>query len=406
VCHGELVSDLLRLLDDLSGARRRDPAADSGLDAPPPGIPALPPDPRLVSRGVAGIRAHDPTFDEGAVVDQARSLWTLMGREQAEQRTDLLRGAISDDLLAWLPATEGLVLRDAAVSAVEAGGDLDAVTVRLLVERTQGLVLAALDHLVGGHEAPIWEEDWVFQRSAGATTPVGSAEAGRCPTCGAPLRRDAAGSCAYCHATVLAAPGWVLTGRHRLRPMTPQDAAALAAGAQAGRADPSTAAPPPPPAALADGVDLGALGGGGERVDPYSLLATVRETVYAVAAARSQRRPELAAGRVTAALAGRVREEAGTEAARRRHHVLAFLEVGDAVVTSATQGPEGDRVTVRLHLTGEEYELADATLEVVEGSPTMRSWSEEWVFERSGPSAPWLAGGSSRPGDAEAATRG
>jgi hypothetical protein len=398
------VSDLLHLLDELSGDTRRDAGA-SAVDAPPPGIPALPPDPRLISQGIAAIRTHDPAFDEAAVVGRARALWALAGRAQAEQRPDLLRGAVVEDLLAQPPHTEGLALRDAAVSAVAAGGDLDTVTVRLLVERTEGMVVAALDRLAGGREAPIWEEDWVFQRAAGAVTPAGGAEAGLCPTCGAPLRLDAAGSCAYCHSTLLAAPGWVLTACHRLRPMTAQDATALAAGAQAGGVGPATVAPAPPPA-LASGVDLGVLGGGADAVDPYNLLATVRETVYAVAAARSQRRPELAAGRVTADLAGRIRDEARAEAARHRHHVLAFLDVGDAEVTSVTHGPGGDRVTVRLGVTGEEYELADGTLEVVEGSPTMRTWAEDWVFERAGPSAPWLAAGSSVPADAEAGTGG
>ncbi|MEA2670842.1 MAG: hypothetical protein QOG45_1062 [Chloroflexota bacterium] len=31
----------------------------------PPGIPALPPDPRAIAVGVAATRAHDPGFDEG-----------------------------------------------------------------------------------------------------------------------------------------------------------------------------------------------------------------------------------------------------------------------------------------------------------------------------------------------------
>jgi hypothetical protein len=50
-----------------------------------------------------------------------------------------------------------------------------------------------------------WSEDWVIRRSADAVTPAGGgALSGLCPHCGAPLRVDEDGSCAYCRALVLA----------------------------------------------------------------------------------------------------------------------------------------------------------------------------------------------------------
>jgi hypothetical protein len=49
-----------------------------------------------------------------------------------------------------------------------------------------------------------WQEDWVIRRSAQATTPAnGGILAGLCPSCGASLRVEADGSCAYCQALVL-----------------------------------------------------------------------------------------------------------------------------------------------------------------------------------------------------------
>ncbi len=314
----------------------------------PPGIPALPPDARAIAAGVAAIRAHDPGFDEAAMVAGARAVWHRTTGTPA-------------------PAGAG-PLRDVAIAAVQSGPALEAITVRF------------------GTDAG--EEDWVFQRSATATTPADPvAAAGHCPGCGAPLRPDATGGCPYCHATVVATPGWTLAARNRLRPMTDRDAAALAlvAASQA----PAAAPPPPPAAAAAGGVDLGPLG-----VDAYSLLASARETVYAVAQARSRRRPAMVADRVTAELAAVLRDEAAATAARHRHHVLAFLEVGDAVVTAATRAPEGDRVTVRLRLSGEEYELADATLELTEGTQTVHRWTEDWVFVRPAAPGPWLAASS------------
>ncbi|MEA2670841.1 MAG: hypothetical protein QOG45_1061 [Chloroflexota bacterium] len=50
--------------------------------------------------------------------------------------------------------------------------------------------------------------------------------------------------------------------------------------------------------------------------------------------------------------------------------------MSDAVVTAATHAPESDRVTVRLRLSGEEYDLADATLELAEGTQTVHGWWE------------------------------
>ncbi|HEV7465962.1 MAG TPA: hypothetical protein VGP96_06660, partial [Candidatus Dormibacteraeota bacterium] len=271
-------------------------------------------------------------------------------------------------------------LRDAAIAAVRAGPSLEAITVRF------------------GTAAG--EEDWVFQRSATATTPTDPvAAAGHCPSCGAPLQLDSAGGCPYCHATVLATPGWTLATRNQLRPMTGRDAVALALVA-ASLAPATPAAAPPPPAA-AEGVDLGPMG-----VDAYSLLASARATVYAVGQARSQRRPALAADRVTGELAAVLHDEAAATAARHRHHVLAFLEVGDAMVTAATHAPEGDRVTVRLRLSGEEYELADATMELAEGTQTVHRWSEDWVFVRTAAAGPWLAASSVRVDDGEGPTAG
>ncbi|HEY0409649.1 MAG TPA: hypothetical protein VGE42_05220, partial [Candidatus Dormibacteraeota bacterium] len=323
----------------------------------PPGIPALPPDPRAIAAGVAAIRAHDPGFDEAAMVAGARAVWHRA------------TGA---------PAAAGAPLRDAAIAAVRAGPSLEAITVRF------------------GTAAG--EEDWVFQRSATATTPPDPVAAGgHCPGCGAPLQLDSGGGCPYCHATVLATPGWTLATRNQLRPMTARDAEALALVA-ASLAPPPPAAAPPPPAAV-EGVDLGPM-----RVDAYSLLASARATVYAVAQARSQRRPALVADRVTGELAAALHDEAAATAARHRHHVLAFLEVSDAVVTAATHAPDGDRVTVRLRVSGEEYELADATLQLAEGTQTVHGWSEDWVFVRTAAAGPWLAASSARVDDGEGPT--
>ena len=346
-------------LDIQRGRRDRDPY----LDEPPlpPGIPALPPDPRAIARGLDAIRAHDPAFDEAAFLVHARAVWSKV---------------TSTGATAALPA-----LRDVAISAVSVGPQIETITVRF------------------GTAAG--ESDWVFQRSATATTdPDPATKANHCPNCGAPLQLDPTGACPYCHTTVIAAPGWALTTRNQLRPMTARDAAALAMVAQAGNQDPDAlpAAPPPPPPAASDGVDLAALG-----TDAYSILACARELVYAVAQARSKRRPDLVVGRVGGNLAAALSAEAADMTGRHRHHVLAFLEVTDAVITAAERTADGDQVTVRMRLNGEEYELADGTMALVEGTQTMHTWTEDWGLQRAGATSAWIAISSARVTDGAAA---
>lgn len=173
--------------------------------------------------------------------------------------------------------------------------------------------------------------------------------------------------------------------------MTADDAAALAAVAQSAAPVAGAAPPPPPAAAAAPTVDLAPLG-----VDAYDLLARAREIAYAVAQARSQRRPDLVAGRVTGDLARTLEAEAAAMTEEHRHHVLSFLEVDRAEITAAGHGADGDSVTVRMHMSGEEYELADAGLDVVDGSRTPHSWSEDWVLTRASGGAEWLASSSRR----------
>jgi hypothetical protein len=68
----DLVGGLLDASRDLGLGGRR-----SALEPPPlpPGIPALPPDPNAIARGLGAIRAHDPGFDEAAMVAGPRAVW-------------------------------------------------------------------------------------------------------------------------------------------------------------------------------------------------------------------------------------------------------------------------------------------------------------------------------------------
>lgn len=352
---GDLAGGLLDIALDRSD-RRFQPPEPPPL---PPGIPALPPDPRAIAQGLAAIRAHDPNFDEAMFLTETRALW--------HRETGATAG----------PAGPGDGLRDVCISAAKVGPQLETITVRF------------------GTAAG--ESDWVFQRASGAVTPTGQAgEADHCPNCGAPIELTPTGECRYCHRSLLDAPGWSLVTRNLLRPMTERDAAVLAmvASSMTPDTDPTLIAPPPPPPAAGEGVDTAALG-----IDAYSLLATARETVYAVAQARSRRTPGAVSAQVGGELAAALSAEAASTAAAHHHHILAFLEVTDAVITAASRGADGDRVTVRMHVSGEEYEIADAGMQLVDGTQTMRTWTEDWGFLRAPGAGDWIAVSSVRVAD-------
>jgi hypothetical protein len=70
----------------------------------------------------------------------------------------------------------------------------------------QGERCEVADVVLGGqYGQQRWDEDWIIRRSADATTPAsGGVLSSRCPQCGAALRVETDGSCAYCRALVLA----------------------------------------------------------------------------------------------------------------------------------------------------------------------------------------------------------
>ena len=64
----------------------------------------------------------------------------------------------------------------------------------------------------GNKQIKQWAEDWTFQRSGSATTPIARGTlTAKCPSCGALLDLDLAGACKYCKAPVNSgAHDWVL----------------------------------------------------------------------------------------------------------------------------------------------------------------------------------------------------
>ncbi len=113
---------------------------------------------------------------------------------------------------------DGLQVRHAEIVGARTGDGPERVTVRVTARSGDCDVDAAGRILRGDTKPRDWQEDWTFQRAAGATTPAGGGVlAERCPNCSAPLAVDGEGVCTTCHAPVLdGSRDWVVVAVARV----------------------------------------------------------------------------------------------------------------------------------------------------------------------------------------------
>lgn len=363
------------------------------------------PDPPAVTAGLAAIRARDPGFDEAAFLAGAEHAFDLVQRSWLESDPSLSRAVMADGLWqaqvaglagrhASRPPARRLAVGQAAIVAASTDVSFDTLTVRLHgsvvggLLGAQGLAGAAVAALAGAPPPPRdWTEDWVFVRRAGAVTRPGAGlVAQRCPNCGAPVQLDRNGVCAYCHVPVMSGDyDWVLSRIDEVERPTVEDLQLLTLAQQIA----APAAPQwTPPAASAEGVDLAPITAHDPGFNAYEMLATVRQTVFAVDRARTERRPDLSRDLLTPAMWEVQRSIVAGEVAAHRHHVLAFLEITAARIVAASSQEGADRVVAELELQGQQGDVAeDAGL--VPDAAAARTWTERWTFERA-PGQGWL----------------
>ena len=207
----------------------------------------------------------------------------------------------------------------------------------------------------------------------------GDGAAPHCPRCGAPLRASISGVCEYCRAAVAGGGSeWVLDAVPQLvfAPPPAQDGAAHGEAAQA--AAPKEARP------------TDALRARDPSFNDAELLARTRECFYAVEKALARGDADSVQPYATEHLRAHLRETVADLHAQGRHRVLAFIDVNGARIVDAASGPDGDRATVALDVSGEDCVAADADGAVVSGSDAQRRWTEAWTVTRRAPGEPWL----------------
>jgi len=179
-----------------------------------------------VSAGLDAIKTHDPAFDQAAFVADVERSFFVVQQAWSERKPELSRRVMADGI--WQQhrmqidqytaehrhnMLDNLAIGNAAVVAAHSDQTYDTITVRILAASADYDVDDASGKVVrGNRNTSEWTEDWVYQRSADATTKSSGTLSAHCPNCGAPLDLDLAGVCSYCKAPIMSGKyDWVLT---------------------------------------------------------------------------------------------------------------------------------------------------------------------------------------------------
>jgi hypothetical protein len=196
---------------------RMEAATDTGMRAQcgPEQLTAAE-DPAAVMAGVAEVKSRDTAFDAAMpirgvlrareVVDRARqTLDASAARQVMAEGLWRMFVLLLDERAAHRVRRMGeSTVENATVVAVARDQFAEQLRIRLACQGGRYEVAPDATWIRGEPGEHRWLEDWTIRRSATATTPPGGGILnGRCPQCGAELRIDDDGSCAYCRALVL-----------------------------------------------------------------------------------------------------------------------------------------------------------------------------------------------------------
>ena len=168
--------------------------------------------------------ARDPSFSWRALQQRVRLAFTELQQGWSSQRWEIVRPFVSDQLfqmqLYWIETyrraklrnvTEGTELASMVISDVRSDKHYDAITVRVFA--------SGLDYTLDQHDKVVsgskkkersYSEYWTLIR--GAAVRGATRLTRECPSCGAPLEVNMAGSCTHCKAKVTSGEfDWVLS---------------------------------------------------------------------------------------------------------------------------------------------------------------------------------------------------
>ena len=173
----------------------------------------------------AALTERDPQFSWPSLQTRVAAIFTQMQVAWANRDLRPVRPFISDNLFHnlsyWTEAykkaglrnvTEGAQIDRIELARITSDRFFDAVTARVHAHSTDFTVADGTDQIVSGNRTSIrsYTEYWTLIR--GAQRKGGIRPVDKCPACGAPLKIEMAGTCAYCTAKITSGEfDWVLS---------------------------------------------------------------------------------------------------------------------------------------------------------------------------------------------------
>jgi predicted lipid-binding transport protein (Tim44 family) len=328
------------------------------------------------------LRSADADFAPAALCDHARNAFTALRRAWAGADADLVRPYVGEQELASLRqsmddlharglhrlADDPLVDDVRITRAADADGYLSVVC-----EVAADLVDADADAsgtLVRGSTALQHVECLLtFRRHDLAHSPGSDITVLRCPRCGAPLRAAVLEPCPYCRQAVADGGGsWELVD---IGPLQPARAVAHEAVAHPAQPCPALVAADP-------GLNV------------FDVLATARESFYAIEASTAHLDATTVSDRLTPAALAMHADRIGRLRAAGHRLRLTFLDLTGAAIAGGDVLADGSmRITVRFGVSGDASEV-DSRGNVVAGAGAVTRWAEDWDLVRHSQGAPWL----------------
>jgi len=178
-----------------------------------------------VGRRFAELQRKDPSFTWPAFQSRTAMIFSAMQSSWSNREWAAVRPFVSDNLFQmlayWIEAykkerlrnvTEGAAIERIELVRVASDKFFDSLTVRLFASSLDFTIADDDGRVVGGNRSKPrrYSEYWTLIRGVGRQ---GTARTdGACPSCGAPLRIEMAGNCAYCRAKVTSGEfDWVLS---------------------------------------------------------------------------------------------------------------------------------------------------------------------------------------------------
>ena len=191
------------------------------------------------------LRANDPLFDEGAILQRVGVAFQKIQQAWTAQNLSTVRPFISDGVherfllqfaeqkdAGWRDHLDGMTINATSIANVETDGVYDVLSVRIAAASVDYRESIATGQRISGDVFPHpFVEVWSLVRRRGAHTLSGRSGLieGNCPNCGAPVEMNQSANCTHCKALLRSGEyDWVLAeitqeeewdgGRHGQRP--------------------------------------------------------------------------------------------------------------------------------------------------------------------------------------------